>query len=416
MSISRYSQLLIVLFLTFHFNLYAQADSISALTTTEYKDDTVYWKDLTIQNFYDNKLIFELKKIGLGREDSEVEMTTNFYDLYGNLVKSIKIEEDRYECAPEWIPEWDPAYPSVTLDTAPLFVYLPLDTGNVTESIIVIPDSIPIESKFCGRYFTKTTHYLPYIIVTNSLSYYDYSDTTYSVDSLFSDRYGDDIRKVTYVNDKKYLEYQYGYVRDEQGRIIKRKWDNLTAGKEFCLHDEYQYNDDQKLQVYHSSEFFSKKTKKRSSKTFYNENFEISKHENYLGDSLTSSSYYSQIDGDYQSIAVNSLGDTTNVTKYIRRESKNKKETWSHESLSSGEYYYGVVDTIRKKDGYCIESHRYSITKEQFANREDSMKKRNWIRYKHKKYFDKLGHLVRELKYDSDELESEFIYDYKTSD
>lgn len=406
--LSRFYFFLVILLLTFYLDTHAQTDSISSLTITEYQDDTIYWQDLIIQNFYENKLIFEVKKIGLGRDDSEIETTTNFYDLYGNLSKTIRIEEDRYECPPEPISD---QFGVTTF--LPEYVYFPVDSENVTLNPLIIPDSMPFESKFCGRFFTKTSHYSPYTVVTNSWSYYDDGDTTYSVDSLFLDRYGDDLRKVTYVNKKKYLEYQYRYVRDRQGRITTKYWDNLTPGGEFSLKDEYVYNGEQKLQVYHSSHFPKRGREKTSSRTFYDDNFEIVKHENYQGDSLTSIWHYQRRDGFFQSISMNAFGDTTVVLEYIKKRSKKRAETWSLEERGSVESFYGISDTIRKKDGYCIESKRYRITKEQFLKQENSMNSRNRILYKSKKYFDKNGRLVRELKYDSDELESEFTYEYK---
>jgi len=78
--------------------LYAQRDSSSTITVSHYRGDTVYWEKLTIQNFIDDKLVFERIENIIWEDESDFVMTMHYYYLNGELVKTIRVEEDQYVC------------------------------------------------------------------------------------------------------------------------------------------------------------------------------------------------------------------------------------------------------------------------------------------------------------------------------
>lgn len=367
----------------------AQFDSISSVTTSEYRDDTLFWQDLTIQNYIGNKLIFEYKKYGLNSDESSFEMTTHFYDLEGTLIRSEVIEEDRYACPPEPVSE--------LFYSGAIFEFHLFDsTGSAVYS--TYPDSIENGPKFCGRYATKTTEYLPHIHISKSSVHYDESDSTFAVDSVFFNRYGDEIRKVSYVNGKKGVEYRYSYLYDESGRITEQVWDNLTPGYEFRNKAQYVYDGERKVQVYHSMHFF-KEPEERYSRSYYDADFNIIRHENYVGDSLTATYHYSRSDQGSAYFGVTSSGDTVNVAEFVTKKHNNGSESWSSQSIRSEEYQYSITDTLYKKNGYCIEVARYSITPEQFRRRERPSKTKNRLVYSSRRVFDLRHRLLTETEY-----------------
>lgn len=410
----RHCFLAIVFLLLCKPSTHAQYDSIMSLTTSEYRGDTLYTQDLLVQNYYKGNLIFERTDIAIDREWDDFVMTTHFYDLDGKRIKSIRIEEDRYECEPEWVPE------NSHLTIAPLegaFFTIYKDSGETEIPLIFeIPDSNDYLAKFCGRYYTKTTHYLPYMDVSTGLSFYDDDDTTHFVDSIFYNRYHDIIREVKYGDDKLGREYRYRYVYDEKGRVLEKIWGNLTPGAEFKNKSIFMYNGEQQLQVSSSYHHFAKQAKETCTKYFYDEKFNAYKYERFYGDSLMRTQYINNRNKNKTTgFTVTAAGDTTDFSKYHRKVSlnKNRKESWTYRSKASEKYKYTIVDTLRKKGGYYVEATSYRITKEQFDKKVRAKKKRNYVLYHVRRQFDKANRLVGKIDYTAYRGPFAYTYDYK---
>lgn len=409
MLLARRSVLIITFLSLWQLNAHAQYDSISSVTTTQYREDTIYWQELLIRNYYKGNLVVELREDGLNRDDIDYQMTTNFYDLNGVLVKTTIIEEERYECPPEPVSDWDEMH-HVML---PTIAYPPV-YGSDSVRPTIIPDSIPVVSRFCGTYSSKITVYSPYIHVTNMFTQYDERDTIFATDSLFFNRYGDETRQVTWAEGTLRKEYRYYYVYNDQGQMIEKRWENLTPGTEFLIETKYRYEGDRQLQTYYSSRPLYASSGASITRYYHDELYQLKKQENFTDDSLVSTHYYHRSENLYLSYTVKTNGDTTNISDFYTKPGKHGSESWTYQSIrsSSQQYHYSFVDTLFIKGGFIIESAIYKISKEEFEQRKLPKKSKRNLLHKSYKEFDEQNRLIRKKVYDRDLREEEYRYEY----
>ena len=150
-----------------------------------------------------------------------------------------------------------------------------------------------------------------------------------------------------------------------------------------------------------------------SSKTYYDKNFKILKHENYRGDSLQNCYYYTITDQTYRYIGLGSGGDTLEISSFTTIATKNKTTSWTYQSIRhSDEYQYTQVDTIYSNGQMEIINNRYSISKEQFLNHVQPDPNQSKLIYSNRQKYDQLNRLVNEQEFDDYFGTVEFRYFY----
>lgn len=383
----------------------AQMDSVSSVKKQEFRDDTLYLESYIVRSFHQRKLLTEVNKMGGQNEENDLEITRNFYDDTGKLIKRTHLVENRYECLPA-IYEQPTMFQNVNVN------YI-LPTNPPIDAPTVSHDSLEQTTKFCGNRSSETIYFLPFLQVIHGVVNEGELDETTTLDSIFFDQFENQTKHLIYLNGGLVQDYRYSYVYDEAGRVLEKNWDNLTPGSEFKLVTKYVYHDDRQYQTYHSYHHFNVQAQPSYSKTYYDKNFKILKHENYRGDSLQNCYYYTITDQMYGYFGVNSVGDTFDISSFTTLTTKNKSESWTYQNIrSSDEYQYSQVDTVYTKGQVEISTNRYSISKEQFLKQVQPNPNKSKLLYSNRQKFDQLNRLVNELEFDDYFGTVEFRYFY----
>lgn len=384
---------------------FAQIDSVSSVMKQEFRDETLYSVTYTVQSFHQRNLLTEVIKVGEQSQDNDIEVTRNFYDETGKLTKRTHSVENRYECLPE-ISEQPTMFQNITVN------YIsPIGSDGVAP--IESNDSLEQISKFCGNYSSETIYFLPSLQVIQGIVNIGEIDESTTIDSIFFDQFENQTKHVMYLNDGLVQDYRYSYVYDKEGRVLEKKWDNLTPGSEFTLVTKYVYHNDRQFQTYHSYHHFNIQAQPSYSKTHYDKNFKILKHENYRGDSLQNCYYYTITDQTYGYYGVNSVGDTFDISSFTTLTTKNKSESWSYQNIrSSDEYQYSQVDTVYTNGQMEILTNRYRISKEQFLNQVQPDPNQSKLIYSNRQKFDQFNRLINEWEFDDYFGTLEFRYFY----
>ncbi len=388
-----------------HLKGLAQIDSISVMTKKEYRSDTLYLESFTTQSFHQKKLLTEVIKLGGENQKVDFEMTSNFYDKSGKLIKRTRNVENRYECLPD-------INNNTEIFQISYFQYIsPLDSNLAAP--IMVNDTLNKVPKFCGTRSTETVYFLPSLQVINGSVNEGESDESTTIDSLFFDQFENKTKHLVYLNGKLVQDYRYSYDYDEKGRVLEKRWDNLTPSSEFKLVTKYVYHDDRQFQTYHLYHHFNVQAQPSYSKTYYDKNFKILKHENYRGDSLQNCYYYTITDQTYGYFGVNSVGDTFDISSFTTLTAKNKSESWTYQNIrSSAEYQYSQVDTVYTNGQMEISTNRFSISKEQFERQTQPEPNQAKLIYSNRRTYDHLNRLLSEHEFDDHFGTFEIRYSY----
>lgn len=384
---------------------FAQIDSVSSVMKQEFRDDTLYSVTYTVQSFHQRNLLTEVIKVGAQSQDNDIEVTRNFYDETGKLTKRTHSVEDRYECLPE-ISEQPTMFKNITVN------YIsPIGSDGVAP--IKSNDSLNQISKFCGNYSSETIYFLPSLQVIHGIVNVGEIDESTTIDSIFFDQFENQTKHVMYLNGKLIQDYRYSYVYDKKGRVLEKKWESLLPGSEFNQVLKYMYHENKQLQTFQRYENKSANMLPHSSKTYYDKNFQILKHENYRGDSLQNCYYYTITDQTYRYIGLGSGGDTLEISSFTTVTTKNKTTSWTYQSIRhSDEYQYTQVDTIYSNGQMEIINNRYSISKEQFLNQVQPDPNKSKLIYSNRQKYDQFNRLINEQEFDDYFGTVEFRYFY----